>query len=182
MAVLDAVGVERAHVCGVSLGGLTALWLAVHAPERVDRLVAANTAARLGTSEAWAERIDVVRAGGMAAVVDGGLTRWFTDRFRERDPDTAARFRSMLLRCSVDAYAGACAVLRDADLRQTLSQIAAETLVVTGRHDQATPPALGDAIRAGVVGARSLELDAAHLSNVEQASAFTAGVLDFLTR
>jgi 3-oxoadipate enol-lactonase len=180
LAVLDAAGVERAHVCGVSLGGLTALWLAVHAPDRVGRIVAANTAARLGTKEAWSERIEVARTGGMAAVLNGGLARWFTDRFRERDPDTVEKFRSMLQRCRVDGYVGACAVLRDADLRQEISRISAETLVVTGRHDTATPPALGELIRSRVAAAQVLELDAAHLSNVEQAASFTAGVLDFL--
>lgn len=180
LAVLDAVGVERAHVCGVSLGGLTALWLGVHAPDRVDRIVAANTAARLGTAERWDERIGKARSGGMASLIDGGVALWFTERFRQLEPETVERFRSMLLRCPVDGYAGACAVLRDADLRDAIERIEAMTLVVTGRHDEATPPALGDLICARVSGARQLGLDAAHLSNVEQSDAFTAGVLDFL--
>jgi len=182
LAVLDAVGVARAHVCGVSLGGLTALWLGARAPDRVDRIVAANTAARLGTAQGWTDRIDRVRSGGMASIVDGGIAQWFTERFRALEPETVERFRSMLLRCQVDGYAGACAVLRDADVREGIGQIEAMTLVVTGRHDQATPPALGDLIRSRVSGARQLDLDAAHLSNVEQAGAFTAGVLDFLRR
>ena len=181
LAVLDAAGVDRAHVCGVSLGGLTALWLGVHAPDRVGRIVAANTAARLGSRDGWAERIRVVRAGGIAAVAQGGIARWFSDRFRDREPATVERFRAMLLSCPVDGYAGGCAVLRDADLRDEIGQIGAETLVVTGRHDLATPPALGELVQERVVGAHRLDLDAAHLSNVEQADAFTAGVLDFLS-
>jgi 3-oxoadipate enol-lactonase len=164
----------------VSLGGLTALWLGVHAPDRVDRIIAANTAARLGSVQSWADRIGRVRSGGMASIVDGGVAHWFTERFRELQPETVERFRYMLLRCPVDGYAGACAALRDADLREDIGQIAARTLVVTGRHDQATPPALGDLIRSRVSGAGQLDLDAAHLSNVEQSDAFTAGVLDFL--
>jgi len=181
LAVLDAAGVDRAHVCGVSLGGLTALWLGVHAPDRVGRIVAANTAARLGSRDGWAERIQVVRAGGMAAVAEGGIARWFTEQFRDREPATVARFRSMLLSCPVDGYVGGCAVLRDADLRDEIGQIGAETLVVTGRHDLATAPALGTLIQERVAGSHLLELDAAHLSNVEQVDAFTAGVLDFLS-
>ncbi len=157
------------------------MWLGGHAPDRVGRIVAANTAARLGSRDGWAERIQVVRAGGMAAVAEGGIARWFTEQFRDREPATVARFRSMLLSCPVDGYVGGCAVLRDADLRDEIGQIGAETLVVTGRHDLATPPALGTLIQERVAGSHLLELDAAHLSNVEQVDAFTAGVLDFLS-
>jgi len=180
LAVLDAAGIERADVCGVSLGGLTALWLGIHAPDRVGCLVAANTAARLGSREGWSDRIEQVRAGGMEAVAEGGLARWFTSGFRDTHPETADRFRAMLLACPVEGYTGACAVLRDADLRADLGRIAAPTLVVSGTHDTATPPALGAEIAAGVREARIIELDAAHLSNVEQPIAFTAAVLDFL--
>ena len=180
LAVLDAAGIERADVCGVSLGGLTALWLGIHAPDRVGCLVAANTAARLGSREGWSDRIEQVRAGGMEAVAEGGLARWFTSGFRDTHPETADRFRAMLLACPVEGYTGACAVLRDADLRADLGRIAAPTLVVSGTHDTATPPALGAEIAAGVREARTIELDAAHLSNVEQPIAFTAAVLDFL--
>lgn len=180
LAVLDAVGVERAHLCGVSLGGLTAQWLGVHAPDRVGRIVAANTAARLGSREAWAERIDLVRGRGMDAVIEGGIARWFTPRFQQASPDTVDHFRAMLRSCPVEGYAGSCAVLRDADLREEISRIAAPTLVVTGTHDTATPPALGELVAARVPHARAIELDAAHLSNVEQADAFTTAVRDFL--
>ena len=182
LAVLDAAGAEQAHVCGVSLGGLTAQWLGRHAPDRVDRLVAANTGARLGSAEGWSARIAEVREGGIEAVVEGGLTRWFTPRFRTTDPETTERFRQMLRRCSVEGYAGACAVLRDGDLRPELGQISAQTLVVTGTHDAATPPALGEAIADGVPNGHLVELDAAHLSNVEQASAFTGAVERFLSQ
>ncbi len=180
LAVLDAAGVRQAHVCGVSLGGLTALWLGVQARSRVRGIVAANTAARLGSRAGWAGRIEAVRGGSMEAVADGVVARWFSDRYRERAPDTVARFRSMLLACPVEGYAGGCAVLRDADLRANIDRIVAPTLVVTGLHDDATPPPLGALICERVAGARLLELDAAHLSNVEQAEAFTGGVLDFL--
>ena len=180
LAVLDAAGVERAHLCGVSLGGLTAQWLGVHARDRVRGIVAANTAARLGSHGAWAERIDLVRAGGMDALVEGGIARWFTARFQQTSPATVDRFRAMLRSCPVEGYAGSCAVLRDADLSDEIARITAPTLVVTGTHDAATPPALGEQIAQRIPGARTVELDAAHLSNVEQAEAFTASVLDFL--
>ncbi len=181
LAVLDAAGAARAHVCGVSLGGLLALWLARHAPERVDHIVCANTGARVGTRELWEQRIQAAREQGMAALAEPTMQRWFTERFRKSAPETVDRFRSMVSACPVAGYAGCCAALRDVDLRDELHRIAAPALVVTGTHDQATPPILGQDIRHGVAGARGVELDAAHLANVEQPDAFNAAVIDFLT-
>ena len=181
LAVLDAAAATRAHVCGVSLGGLTALWLARHAPERVDHIVCANTGARVGTRELWRQRIQAAREQGMAALAGLTMQRWFTERFRQSAPATVDRFRSMISACSVAGYTGCCAALRDADLRDEIHRIDTPTLVVTGTHDQATPPSLGDGIRTAVAGARAVELDAAHLANVEQPGAFNAAVIEFLT-
>ena len=152
LAVLDAAGAPRAHVCGESLGGLVAQWLGVHAPDRVDRIVVANTAARLGTPELWEARIDAARESGMKAMTDAVIARWFTEGFRQREPATVERFRAMLAACPVDGYTGCCATLRDADLGDAIREIAAPTLVVTGTHDLATPPAAGAFIQARVAG------------------------------
>ena len=180
LSILEAAGAGRAHVCGVSIGGLTAMWLALHAPARVDRIVAANTAARIGTAELWNERIQTVRTLGMTTIAEATMARWFTERFIQRHPSTVDAFRSMVAACPADGYTGCCAALRDADVRDELHRIGAPTLVVTGVHDVGTPPAEGAFIRERVAGARLLALDAAHLSNVEQADAFTAAVVDFL--
>ena len=180
LGVLDAVGARRAHVCGVSLGGLVALWLGVHAPERVNGLVAANTAARLATSEIWQQRIETVRSEGMAGVVDVGLTRWFTEAFRRDQEPTVERFRRMLARCAVDGYAGSCAALRDADLTADVARIEAPLLVVTGTHDIATPPAAGRLVHEKVRGSHYCALAGGHLGNVEQAEAFSTEVGRFL--
>ena len=181
LAVLDAVGTRRAHVCGVSLGGQTALWLAVHAPERVTGVVAANTGARIGTTALWDQRIRAAETPGMHALVEPAMARWFTPRFRRRDPETVDRFRTMLRACSPTGYAGCCAALRDADLRADLHRIERPTLVIVGADDNATPPAAGRAIREHVAGAELLALDAAHLASVERPGAFTAGVMAFLS-
>jgi 3-oxoadipate enol-lactonase len=181
LAVLDAVGARRAHVCGVSLGGLVALWLARHAPQRIGRVVAANTGARIGTAALWQQRIAAARAQGMAALAEAALQRWFTERFRQADPDTVDRFRAMLAACPATGYTGCCAALRDADLRGDLDRIAAPTLVVAGTRDRATPPSLGNLVRERVAGAHTVTLDAAHLANVEQAQAFNTAVIEFLT-
>ncbi len=182
LAVLDAAGASRAHVCGISIGGLTGLWMAVHAPARVDRLVAANTAARIGTTELWDARIATVRSSGVPSLAEATMTRWFTEEFRQRHASTVDTFRAMVEDCPADGYAGCCAALRDADMRNDLHQITAPTLVVTGAHDVATPPADGAFIRERIPAARLLALDAAHLTNVEQADEFTSAVVEFLSR
>ncbi len=182
LAVLDVAGVSRAHVCGVSLGGQTALWLGLHAPDRVNRLVAANTGVRIGSTGLWDQRIHDAGELGMPALAEPALARWFTPRFRQAHPETVDRFRRMLRDGSPAGYAGCCAALRDADLRADLHRIRRPTLVIAGAHDPATPPADGAFIRRRVAGAELLALDAAHLANVEQPDAFTAGVLRFLSR
>jgi 3-oxoadipate enol-lactonase len=180
LAVLDGVGVWRAHFCGISLGGITGLWLGIHAPERIGRLIAANTAARIGTTALWTERIRTVRSGGMGAIADATMARWFSVSFRERNPAIVERFRSMLAGASPQGYMGCCAALRDADLRGDLDRIRAQTLVIAGAQDVATSVEDASFIRDRVANARLVTLDAAHLSNVEQPEAFNSTVLGFL--
>jgi 3-oxoadipate enol-lactonase len=180
LAVLDDAGIEAAHVCGLSLGGLTAMWLGVHAPRRVRRLVLANTGARIGSVEMWNERIALVQSKGMGALADRAVERWFSPSFRERDGDTVHAFKAMLQDCPADGYAGCCAALRDADLSEAIAGIRVPTLAIGGTVDTATPLAMTEFIRDRVPGARMVALESAHLSNVEQADAFTDAVLEFL--
>jgi 3-oxoadipate enol-lactonase len=180
LSVLDAAGVERAAVCGVSIGGLTAMWLAAHAPERVRSLVPISTALKIGVRETWEERIRQVRAGGTAAVADGAMGRWFTERFRREHPDLVAWCRAMVAGCPPDGYAGCCAVLRDADLHAVAPRILAPTLVIAGRQDPVTPPADAHDIADHIAGARLMTLDASHICTVERADELTAAVLAFL--
>jgi 3-oxoadipate enol-lactonase len=180
LAVLDDAGAASAHVCGISLGGLTAMWLGVHAADRVSSLVLADTAARIGTLESWAERIALVQDQGMSGVADRAMLTWFTPDFRERDPDTVHTFRAMLQGCSPQGYLGCCAALRDADLREEIRAIRCPALVIAGAHDVATTPAQAEFVCSQIAGARLTTLDSAHLSNVEMAAEFTAAVLEFL--
>ena len=180
LAILDAVGASSAHVCGISLGGITGQWLGLNAPNRVRALVLANTAARIGTMESWTERIALVHQKGMSAVADLAMERWFTPAFRERDPETVHAFRTMVQNCPPDGYLGCCAALRDADLRDSISSITAPTLLIASSADTATPPEGLEFIRARVNGARLVTLNSAHLSNVECAEEFTDAVLGFL--
>jgi 3-oxoadipate enol-lactonase len=180
LAVLDAEGVGAAHVCGISLGGLTAMWLGVYAPDRVRSLVLANTAARIGTVDGWNDRIALVRASGMSAVADLTIPRWFSPEFRERDPDTVHAFRAMIQSTDAEGYAGCCAALRDADLREAIRSIRCPSLAIAGAADPATTPDGLHFIHERIRGSRLLTLDTAHLSNVERADEFTAAALEFL--
>ncbi len=180
-AVLDAVGAPTAHVCGISLGGLTALWLGLHRAARVNGLILANTAARIGSLEMWAERIALVEGPGMPAVADRAMGTWFTPEFHAREPETVAAFRAMVAGCPPTGYLGCCAALRDADLRDDVARLRGPVLTIAGTRDVATPPAGVEFIRDRVPGASLVAFDVAHLSNVEQSDAFTAAVASFLS-
>jgi 3-oxoadipate enol-lactonase len=180
LAILDEQGAQQAHVCGISLGGLTAMWLGVHAPDRVSSLVLANTAARIGTVQSWTDRIALVQARGMKGVADLAIPLWFSPDFRQRRPDLVARFKSMVETCPAVGYLGCCAALRDEDLREAISRISCPVLAVAGLIDLPTPPEALDFIHERIAGSKLLALDAAHLSNVEQADAFTSAVMGFL--
>ena len=171
--VLDAVGVESAHVCGISLGGLTAMWLGVRHAARVRSLVIANTAARVGTPQRWTDRIAKVRAEGMGAVADMMMPAWFSPAFRERAPATVARFRDTVASINPDGYIGCCAALRDADLRDEIERIRTFAFVIAGDQDSSTTVADAEAISSAIRGSTMLTLNAAHLTNVECAESFS---------
>ena len=180
LAVLDDATIGQASVCGVSLGGQTALWLAAHAPERIRSIVVANSGAKLGSQQFWDDRISLARAQGMAAMADRAVGAWFSPAFCERDPDTVHDYKAMLQACSVDGYVAACEVLRDTDLTGELARIPCPALMIAGTVDMAAPLAGMEYLRDRIAGAQLVALDAAHLSNVEQADAFTDAVMNFL--
>ncbi|MGD9944643.1 MAG: 3-oxoadipate enol-lactonase [Burkholderiaceae bacterium] len=178
LAVLDAAGVERTHLCGVSIGGMLSMWLAANAPQRVDRAVLSNTSAKV-LSEGFADRIAAVRKSGMAGIADTVLGRFFTPRFVARADERYHSIRTTLLQVDPDGYAGCCAALRDMDLRPALGAIRAPVLVITGSGDQSTPPAMGEAIVAAIPGARHVELPLAHIPHVEVPARFVDLVVRF---
>ena len=180
LAILDAEGARQAHICGISLGGLTAMWLGVNVPDRVASLVLANTAARIGTVQSWTDRIALVRNRGMRAVAELAIPLWFSPDFRQKHPDLVSGFRSMIEACPSAGYLGCCAALRDEDLREAISRITAPVLAVAGMTDVPTPVEALRFIHEAISGSKMITLDAAHLSNVEQADAFTSAVMGFL--
>ncbi len=180
LAMLDAAGVRRASVCGLSIGGVTAMWLARYASGRVDKIVLANTSARIGTVQGWSDRIALVRSQGLSPVVATLRGRWFSESFFDRNPAVMQTYAAMLLATDPQGYISCAAALRDTDLSTELAYIDARALVIAGDHDPATTVADAERLRDGLPRATLIRLSAAHLSNVEQAGAFTAAALDFL--
>lgn len=179
IAIMNALGLTRVHYCGLSLGGMTGMWLARHAPDRLTKVVLANTAAAMPQAP-WNDRIRTVKTKGMSALIDSVLERWFTPGFRARAPQAIARTRRMLETTPPLGYAGCCAAIRDMDQRWGLRTIKTPTLVIVGAHDPSTTPAAGEAIRTTIPGAQMASIDAAHMSNMEQPAAFADAVLRFL--
>jgi 3-oxoadipate enol-lactonase len=178
--LLDALGLDRVDYCGLSMGGMVGQWLGAHAPQRLRKLVLANTSARIGPPELWNARIDTVRREGMAGIVEPLLARWLTPEFGARSPAAVDKLRDMLLGIDPDGYVASCAAVRDMDQRAAAPRIAVPTLVIAGTHDAATPPADGRFLAESIGGARYVELPAAHLSNVEAEGAFTRALVGFL--
>ena len=181
LALLDELGIERASFCGLSIGGMTGIWLGINAPERIDRLVLSCTAAHFPPREVWDERADTARSQGVAAMADATLERWFTPGFHRQRPDEIERFRGMLGATPGEGYAGCCEAIRDMDQREGLGDIQAPTLVIAADDDPSTPPERGEEIADTVPGARLIVLeDARHIANVAQPEAYTAAVLAHL--
>jgi 3-oxoadipate enol-lactonase len=180
IAVLDALGIEKTHWCGLSMGGMVGQWLGANAPDRIDKLVISNTHSYYADKAPWNDRIKFVGEKGLEAMVDANMQRWFTDGFRLRAPATIARMKAMFVATKVPGYVACCAAVRDMDFRASNPSITAPTLVIVGAKDTATPPAFGEAICRQIKGARLASIDAAHIANVEQPAAYSKAVLDFL--
>lgn len=178
--LLDALEIRQAIVCGVSVGGMIAQAVALNHSERVRALVLCDTGARIGTTEAWQQRIDKVRGAGVDSLVEMTMERWFSARFRERYAADVRGYSIMLRQSSVEGYAGICAALRDADFRQAITRVKIPTLVLCGAEDIATPPELGRELAGLISGSQfSLIEKAAHLPCIEQPDAVAKRMMQF---
>jgi 3-oxoadipate enol-lactonase len=182
LALLDRLEIERASLCGLSIGGMISMWTAAHAPERIERVVLCCTSARLGPPESWHERAATVRASGVDAVADAVLGRWFTPEFRDAHPDVIAGMRQILAATPREGYAGCCEAIAAMDLTGDLPSISAPTLVLAAEHDPSTPPEHGRRIAELIPGARfEVVSNAAHLASVERPDLTTMTILRFLS-
>ena len=180
VAMLDELKIARASFCGLSVGGMTGMFLASRMGHRLEKLVLCNTAPKIGTTETWNARIETVRREGMKAVTESVLERWYTPQFRTHSREIVDCTRQMLLRTSPEGYCACCAAIRDMDFRHQIAAIRVPTMIVSGTHDPVTTVADADWMAERISQAQQLKLEAAHLSNIEAADAFTLGVSRFL--
>jgi 3-oxoadipate enol-lactonase/4-carboxymuconolactone decarboxylase len=179
LALADKLGLGKFAFCGLSMGGAVGQWLAIHAPQRLSALILANTAPKLGTPDTWNERRKAVLSGGMSAIVDAIMQRFFSPD--KQDSAWAQSTRRVLLGSDPKGYAACCAALRDTDMRASLSRISVPALIIGGERDPSTPwEGNGSILAANIPGAKTVLLQTAHLSNLEEPIAFTRAVRNFL--
>ncbi len=172
LALFDRLEIEQAFVAGLSVGGMIALALAEAAPSRVAGLILCCTAHRIGTADLWNERIAAVRAGGMEAVAEGVLERWFSAKFRQENPQEMALWRNMLLRTPVEGYTQLSAAIRDADLTDAARGVRVPTLCIAGSEDGSTPPEVVRGMAELISGARFETIEGSgHIPCVQEPAA-----------
>ncbi len=180
LAVMDHFKVDAAHLCGLSLGGGTVQWIAKNAPDRVKKLVIANSSSFFGPKANWADRIQAVGGLGFPGMTKAVMSRWLSEECRMRHPEILERLTAMFLENNAAGYISCCCALRDLDLRPGLADIKASTLVIGGTLDLATPMEDSLEMANGIQGAKLVKLHAGHLSNWEASAEFTKVLVDFL--
>ena len=180
LRLFDILQISKASFCGLSMGGMTGMFLGAHAPSRFHKIVLCSTAAKIGTSETWNSRIEAVQKGGMKAVASSVIERWFTAPFRASHPAQTATMLAMLENTDPAGYVANCAAVRDFDQRNGLAAVKVPALILSGTIDPVTTPADGRFLAQHIPGARFMEVSAAHISNIEAQSEFNREVLAFL--
>ena len=182
VALMDALGIERAHFCGLSMGGATALGMAQRAPERVDRAIVCDSgcASTPASAQQWEERIVVAKTQGMAALADPTIARWFPPETVAAKPPHIAKIRQMIMATPVNGFVGCAAALADHDFRSAVGTVTRPVLFVAGEKDGTTPAAMRQ-MQAELAGARYVEMPGAgHISNLDQPDLFNRALADFL--
>jgi len=180
LGLLDRFGIGKVSFCGLSMGGMIGMTLALRVPERIGKVILCCTAVKLGSGETWNARIASVQKGGMAAVTDDVLERWYTPTFRAAAPEQIQETKQMLLTTPPEGYVANCEAIRDEDLRERIAGIQIPTLILMGKYDPVVPLADGRLMAERIRGAKYVELPAAHLANIEASGAFTKELATFL--
>ena len=178
--LLDHLKIQRAAFCGISMGGLTGQWLAIHYPERFSHVVVCNTAAKIGQEQAWLDRAALVRSQGLQSIADSAASRWFTAPFIQSHTAVVSNLQNDLAAGSAEGYANCCAALAKADVREQLKDITVPVLIVAGQQDPVTTVADAQFMQNQIPNSQLVEIDASHISNVEQPTVFNQKLKNFL--
>ncbi|QLB59456.1 3-oxoadipate enol-lactonase [Acinetobacter indicus] len=180
--LLDHLNIEKAAFCGISMGGLTGQWLAINKPERFSHVVVCNTAAKIGQEQAWNERAALVREQGLTPIASTAAGRWFTEPFIQSNAATVTTLSNDLGAGSPEGYASCCEALAKADVREQLKDIQVPVFIVAGQQDPVTTVADGEFMQQRIANAELFEINASHISNIEQPEAFNQAVQAFIQR
>lgn len=180
LCLLGALAIKQAHFCGISMGGLTGLWLAIYAPERFEKIIVANTAAKIGTAQAWRSRAALVRQQGLDELAQTAPLRWFTPAFIRKNPEQVEALCLTLQQLDPEGYASCCEALAEADLSSELSKISSPLLVIAGSADPVTTVADAGLICQASARVSLVTVKASHISPIENPKAFNKAVLQFL--
>jgi 3-oxoadipate enol-lactonase len=180
VALLDYLHLDKVNYCGLSIGGQTGMWLGANAPERLNKLILSNTAAKIGNDDGWNTRIDAVRKGGVKSVSKVVIDRWFTPDFQAKAPAEIEKIRNVFERSNDAGYIASCEAVKAFDFREKVAALRVPTLVIAGTHDPATTPVDTRFVADRIAGSKFVELNASHLSNIEQREKYSAAVAQFL--
>lgn len=180
--LLDHLNIEKAAFCGISMGGLTGQWLVINKPERFSHVVVCNTAAKIGQEQAWQDRAALVREQGLTPIASTAAGRWFTEPFIQSNAATVTTLSNDLGAGSPEGYASCCEALAKADVREQLKDIQVPVFIVAGQQDPVTTVADGEFMQQRIANAELFEINASHISNIEQPEAFNQAVQAFIQR
>ncbi|QIC60797.1 3-oxoadipate enol-lactonase [Acinetobacter schindleri] len=178
--LLDHLNIEKAAFCGISMGGLTGQWLAINRPERFNQVVVCNTAAKIGQEKAWLERASLVREQGLTSIASTAAGRWFTEAFVQSNPDIITKLSNDLGAGSPEGYASCCEALAKADLREQLKQVKIPVFIIAGQQDPVTTMEDGLFIQKQIFNSQLFNINASHISNLEQPEDFNNTLINFL--
>ena len=178
--LLDHLNVKKASFCGISMGGLTGQWLAIHKPEYFNHVIVCNTAAKVGQEQAWNERAALVREQGLQPIAATAASRWFTERFIQSQAAVVESLSNDLAAGSAEGYASCCEALAKADLREELKNIQVPVLVIAGQQDPVTTVVDGQFMVDRIPNSQLFEINASHISNIECPNEFTQAILNVI--
>lgn len=181
LALLDYLSIDAAYFCGISMGGLIGQWLAVNASERIEALVIANTASKIGTELAWKERAALVRKEGLNVIAESAPSRWFTPEFYGSCPRDVNELLINLKNMSPEGYASCCEALACEDLRGNISKITIPALILSGTKDPVTTIEDARFMQGQIQESQLLEIPASHISNIEAEVEFNQAIKQFFT-